>query len=92
MALNPVRAGLVELATDWPWSSVHAQLGDRSDEVTATAPVRSRCPDFAALLASGEDEEALKRLRMAETIGRPIGDLTFIETLEGQSRRVLQAS
>jgi putative transposase len=27
IALNPVRAGLVKRAADWPWSSIHAQLG-----------------------------------------------------------------
>jgi putative transposase len=65
VALNPVRARLVERATDWPWSSVYAQLGSE-DGMTATAPVRERYPDFAALIASGEDEELSVRLRRAE--------------------------
>ena len=41
IALNPVRARLVERATDWRWSSVHAHLG-RDDGLTTTAPVL--CP------------------------------------------------
>lgn len=89
VALNPVRARLVERATDWPWSSVHAQLG-REDGMTATAPVRARFPDFAALLAAGEDAEMWRRLRRAETIGRPIGNDAFIDRIERDSGRPLR--
>jgi putative transposase len=79
VALNPVRAGMVERATDWPWSSVHAQLGRRDDGITCTDPVRAHHPDFAALLAAGEEEEMVLRLRQAERIGRPIGDAAFLD-------------
>jgi putative transposase len=90
VALNPVRAGLADRATDWPWSSVHAQLG-KDDGVTLTERVGERFPDFAALLAAGEDETLSHRLRRAETIGRPIGDAAFIERLEQDSGRALAA-
>ena len=33
VALNPVRARLVERAQDWPWSSVRAHLDGRNDEL-----------------------------------------------------------
>jgi putative transposase len=91
VALNPVRARLAGLATGWPWSSVHAQLG-RDDGVTATAAVAARYPDFAALIAGGEDMEMSRRLRRAETIGRPIGDEAFLDSLERDSRRTLRPS
>ena len=29
--LNPVKAGLVKRATDWPWSSVHDYTGNLND-------------------------------------------------------------
>ena len=90
VALNPVRAGLVGKATDWPWSSVHAQLGCGDDGVTATGAVRERYPDFAALLAAGEEEEALLRLRKAERIGRPIGGEAFLDRLEREAGRPLK--
>jgi len=89
VALNPVRARLVRRATDWRWSSVHAQLGRGDDGLTATAPVRERYPDFAALIASGEDEALSLRLRRAETIGRPIGDDAFVGSLECETGRRL---
>ena len=90
VALNPVRAGLTERASDWPWSSVHTQLGlVAEDGVTTIGPVRERYPDFAALLAAGEDEEMSMRLRKAEQIGRPAGSSGFLAQLERESGRTL---
>lgn len=81
VALNPVRAKLVEQASDWRWSSVHAHLG-AEDGVTAVAPVLERYPDFAEFIASGEEDEMSMRLRRAETVGRPIGSEGFLRDLE----------
>jgi putative transposase len=90
VALNPVRARFVERAEDWPWSSVHAHLGRVDDDgVTAKAPVLARYPDFAALIASAEDEAQVERLRRAERIGRPIGGDAFLQRLEEESGRTL---
>lgn len=89
VTLNPVRARLVERAQDWPWSSVHAHLG-RDDGITTTAPVVSRFPDFAAVIADGEDEEMSRRLRRSESIGRPLGDEAFLKRLEAGSGRSLK--
>lgn len=89
VALNPVRARLAARATDWPWSSIHAQLG-RDDGLTATAPVRARYPDFAALVGAGEDDDMSQRLRRAETIGRPVGDENFLSRLERDHGRALK--
>lgn len=86
VALNPVRARLAARASDWRWSSVHAQLG-QDDGITETLPIRERFPDFAALLAAGEDEAMSMRLRRAETIGRPIGDAAFLRRLEVENGR-----
>lgn len=92
VALNPVRAGLVERAADWPWSSVPVHLGRiPADGLTAVEPVRSRYPDFAAVLAAGEDEAASTRLRRAEQIGRPLGGRDFLDRLERESGRPLAA-
>jgi len=92
LALNPVRAKLVERAGDWPWSSVHAQLGIIDDGLTCTAPVRDRFPDFAAFLAQGEDFERSAALRRAETIGRPVGSPEFIAECERLTGRTLAAA
>lgn len=89
--LNPVRARLCDRAEDWPWSSVHAQLGKvKTDTVTDTKAVRKRFPDFAGLIAEGEDEERSQALRRAETVGRPLGDARFLQRLEKKTGRVLR--
>ena len=90
VALNPVRAGLVERAASWPWSSVRAQLGLAEDGITAAHATRDRIPDFAALLTSLEDDERTMRLRRAETIGRPVGSAEFLERLERSYDRRLK--
>ena len=91
VALNPVRARLVRRATDWPWSSVHVHLGCVADDgVTAPAPVLERFPDFAEMIAAGEDEALSDQLRRAETIGRPLGGAAFLDRLELQTGRTLK--
>jgi len=90
VALNPVRARLADAVTDWPWSNVHAQLGTvAGDGLTAVERVRGLFPDFAAMLAAGEDAAMAQRLRRAETIGRPIGDEAFLGAREKASSRAL---
>ncbi len=90
VCLNPVRAGLVARPEDWPWSSVAAHLSGRNDGVTDLAPVRDRFPDFAGLLASGEDDNARQALRRAETIGRPLGAPEWVAQLESTTGRLLR--
>ncbi len=87
VALNPVRARLTERAIGWPWSSTAALVGEIDDGITATQAVLSRYPDFALLLAAGENEEMSSRLRKAEQVGRPMGDAAFLDRLENVSGR-----
>ena len=52
LALNPVRARLVEQAHDWPWSSVHSHLSGCNDGIATLAPVLNRFPRFAEFIAT----------------------------------------
>ena len=90
VSLNPVRARLVGRARAWRWSSVRAQLGGRDDGVTELVPVRERYPDFAHFLSEEADPDLIDRLRAAETIGRPIGNRKFLDSVERKTRRVLK--
>ena len=90
VALNPVRAGLVRAAGDWPWSSVPAHLAGRDDGMTAIRPILDRFPDFGDFIADEGAPDMLGRLRRAETIGRPLGDEGFIRTLETATGRSLR--
>src|ERR1700727_3216090 len=82
VSLNPVRARLVARAEDWRWSSTHAHLRGKENGLTALAPIKDRVPCFADLLASAPETELFKRLRAAESIGRPLGDDGIIARLE----------
>jgi putative transposase len=68
--LNPVRAGLVERAEDWPWSSARAHLGLGDDSLTDLAPARDRIPDWRAFLESGRTDEERDSIRAGEASGR----------------------
>ena len=88
IALNPVRAKLVQRAEDWKYSSVHALLDPaKGDGVTSTAPVLERVGNFGGLLRTGEDELLSVALRKAESIGRPLGDGAFMQWVEEKSGR-----
>jgi len=88
VAMNPVRARLVDRAQDWRWSSVHAHLRRVTDDGLTTArPVLERFADLAERIAAGEDPTISERLRKAELIGRPVGTVDFIAALERQTGR-----
>ncbi|WP_350333456.1 transposase [Coralliovum pocilloporae] len=90
VALNPVRARLVERAEDWPWSSVHAILSGRDDGITTCEPVLTRIPDFRRfLLDHQESDEVYAVLRRGETAGRPLGSASFTQDLERRLNRRL---
>ena len=90
VSLNPVRAGLVERAQDWPWSSAAAHLSGSDDGLATVTPVLERYGDFAAFLAQEEDAAAVKMLRQSETTGRPLGSDKWIEKLEKLTARQLK--
>ena len=82
VALNPVRAKLVERAQDWPWSSAGAHLAGRDDALVTVRPILERVEQFAELLASEPEPAMLSALRAAEGIGRPLGSDGFVNELE----------
>jgi putative transposase len=82
VALNPVRARLVERAQDWPWSSVTAHLRGQDDSLVQVAPVLARVERFAELIATEPDDPAFAAIRAAETTGRPLATTAFIADLE----------
>jgi putative transposase len=90
VGLNPVRAGLVERAVDWPWSSVRAHLEGRADPLLTPAPLAERLgDDMAKAFALDVDEEAQRRLRRASRTGRPLGAAAWIKALEASTGRTL---
>ncbi len=81
--LNPVRAGMVKIPGDWPWSSAGPHIKRKDDVLVRTKPllkmVKSPWKSFLTVDAQ-ESERAL--FRKHERTGRPVGDDAFIERLE----------
>ena len=90
MALNPVRARLVQRPQDWAWSSLRAHLDGCDDGLVAVAPLLDRLGSVTALIDTEPEAEALARLRAAQTIGRPLGSDEFVTRLEGIVQRRLR--
>ncbi|MGH6879229.1 MAG: hypothetical protein ACREHV_17855 [Rhizomicrobium sp.] len=83
VSLNPVRAGLVARAEDWPWSSAGAHLAGKDDALAGVRPVSRRVADFGALIGPDPgDEEGFARLRALEHTGFPLAAADFVADLE----------
>jgi putative transposase len=92
VGLNPVRAGLVTDARDWPWSSVRAHLAETDDALVRTATLKACIgAGVATFFATDVAAEATKRLRAAMKTGRPLGAATWVKALEQREGRVLAA-
>jgi len=90
VALNPVRAGLVRRAVDWPWSSVRAHLGGQPDPLLTPDPIARRLGrDMEEAFDVDLEAEALGKLRRASTTGRPLGAEAWVKALEASTGRML---
>jgi putative transposase len=92
--LNPVRAGLIEGAVEYPWSSASAHASGRDPsgllDLEAWAEI---CPgnDWAPYLeAATKDEELLARIREATQSGKPVGSKLLVNELERQASQRLE--
>ncbi len=90
VGLNPVRAGLVRRAIDWPWSSVRAHVERRHDRLLTPSPlIELLGPDLSRFFEVDVDDEALRRLRASAKTGRPLGQESWVRGLEQTLGRAL---
>lgn len=90
VGLNPVRAGLVERAMDWPWSSVRAHVEGLADPLLTPGPVAGRLgSDPHRFFEVDLEEEGRRRLRDASRCGRPLGTAAWVKALEAATGRAL---
>jgi putative transposase len=86
---NPVRAGIVEKAEDYPWSSAAFHLGKRPSRIIKSNTEWGGVVEgWAEALASPEAEEMLHQIRSRTHCGFPCGDEEFIARMSdacGQS-------
>jgi putative transposase len=90
--LNPVRAALVAVAEQWPWSSaaLHCGLTPQSDGLDLE-PWNQRwtATEWQAYLADGASAGKCAELRRCTYTGRPLGSPEFVQNLEHSTLRLL---
>ncbi|MBC7361699.1 MAG: transposase [Candidatus Aminicenantes bacterium] len=87
---NPVRAGLVNLAEEYPWSSARAHVFGFKDPVLSPMRALSYITDWSAYLRGQETDEELELLRKTSRTGRPLGSDDFVQHLEKNLGRAIR--
>lgn len=72
VAMNPVRANLVELPEDWKWSSARAHLQGCDDVLVDVQPLLERVNSVAEFLSVDAEPALQQALRQGQSIGRPV--------------------
>ena len=80
--LNPVHAGMVKRAEDYPWSSARAHLAGENDGLVKVVPMLKRVSDWSEYLGSDLDESTKEEIRKHGRTGRPLGDDKFMARIE----------
>jgi putative transposase len=85
---NPVRAGLVKRAWEYPWSSARFHVGLRRRDCLVEDPdLLGLVDDWRSFLRS--DDEDADRVRQRTRTGRPCGASAFVKRLERRTGRRL---
>ena len=93
---NPVRAGLVERAEDYPWSSAAAHCGLGGDAVVtdpcelASQMTPEQWRQWLRQPWAQDEEQMVRRVRQCTRTGRPAGGETFVDRLEALAGRILR--
>ncbi|MGA3096499.1 MAG: transposase [Bryobacteraceae bacterium] len=87
---NPVRAGMVERAAEYGWSSARAHAGMEASAMLDCEWWERRCiaKSWQAVLEESGEEAAA--IRLATYSGRPYGSAMFVRALETQLGRRLE--
>ena len=82
---NPVKAGLVKRAEDWPFSSAAAHVSGRPDPLVETAWLTEATAGWTCTwrqhLARPDEKDLGVRMHRCETTGRPLGEKPFLQRL-----------
>ena len=79
---NPVRAGIVENAEDYCWSSAKTHAHGQNDKLLSDFHLTSEIKDWASYLRDETCESEKNLLRSHAHSGYPLGNDEFIDSLE----------
>ena len=93
--LNPVRAGMVAQAADYPWSSHGHYIGRQNEAWLTPHPMYwemgntpfAREAAYAAMVQSGIDQKQQQALTSSTLSGWALGEDGFVEGLQKQTAR-----
>jgi putative transposase len=100
MDLNPVRAGIVATAKDYPWSSHRHYIGMRDDKLVTPHALYwslgntpfAREAAYAELVAAGIGAQQQQALTNSALQGWALGEADYVEELQKRTaRRVTKA-
>jgi putative transposase len=86
---NPVRAGIVDKAEDYFWSSANIHVQKKTDNLLSRFYLMDEIKDWKVYLSCSDDQQEVELLKAHQSIGRPLGNEAFIDSLEAQEGRKL---
>jgi len=88
---NSVRAGIVDRAEEYPWSSAFAHVyGREGPLLDAAMPLSSAVGNWSDWLSAEDADSEIRAIRMATAHDLPYGEASFVERLELQFGRPLR--
>jgi putative transposase len=80
--LNPVKAGIVDRAELYPWSSALFHVARKEDGLVSSSLLEEMVPDWQTFLQDGNDKNQAEEMERAERTGRPVGSSSFLNKLQ----------
>jgi putative transposase len=88
--LNPVRAGIVLWAEQYPWSSAPAHCGLVEEPLLSPLPPGvASIGDWSEWLRAGDSKGQVKLIRECTKTGRPCGNEYYLKELELRTGKIL---
>jgi putative transposase len=90
IALNPVRAGIVNIPEEYPWSSAQAHKTGQDDRLVRVKPLSDIIGNWENFINDPITNRDLNIIRRHEKNGRPLGEANFIEDLEKKLGKIIR--
>lgn len=88
--LNPVRAGIVQEADEYPWSSAYSHINKIQNKLLSDQVLVEEIGDWKAYLSVCDNDLLINKIRKHVTTGRPLGNDLFINKIEQLEDRTIR--
>ena len=88
--LNPVKAGMVAQAWEYPWSSCRFHCSLQQTDLLVEQNIFPEMVGEWSKFLHQHDENMQRRIIQGTRTGHPVGDDIFLSSLESQTGRILQ--